>query len=197
MKQNENVMKTSKLITVAMLVAGVVTTTWADVPSRFAVVKRGEGVFKLIYTGAAAQTIVTVKNRFGEIVFTERINSSKGFILPLNFTRLQPGSYLVEVTSGNEKYTEVIHYGVPRENQMAATVVAHVTRLADSRYLCSVKTNGAEPVTLYIQNEAGETLQQHQIQEAEAALVVSLKQFNGRPVFVLQDASGNAVTIRK
>jgi hypothetical protein len=189
-------MKTSKLITVAMLVAGVVTTTWADVPSRFAVVKRGEGVFKLIYTGAAAQTIVTVKNRFGEIVFTERINSSKGFILPLNFTRLQPGSYLVEVTSGNEKYTEVIHYGVPRENQMAATVVAHVTRLADSRYLCSVKTNGV-PVTLYIQNEAGETLQQHQIQEAEAALVVSLKQFNGRPVFVLQDASGNAVTIRK
>ncbi len=188
-------MKMRMLITVTMLVAGVVTTALADTPARFAVVKRGESVYKLIYTGAAAEAIIAVKNRFDEVVFSERINSSNGFMLPLNFSGLQPGRYTVEVTSGKEKFTGVIEHGAAGSEANNKPFAAHVTRLKDARYLCSVRANA--PVTLFVQNAQGETLATHSFTQSEGALVISLKKFSGRPIFVLQDVNGQTVTIQK
>ncbi len=186
-------MKARFWITVTMLVAGVVTTALADEPARFAVVKRCEGVYKVIYTGTASQTIITVKNRFGETVFTERINSAKGFILPLNFSKLTPGLYTVEVNAGGERYVEEVYHGVTGTSN--TPLVAHVARIAASRYLLSVKSGA--PVTLYVQNAQGETMAAHNFTTTESAWVISLKDFAGRPVFVVQDENGQTVTIEK
>lgn len=187
-----------RLIAVAMLVAGVVTTSLADEPAKLkmAIVKRSEHVYKVIYSGDAAETILTLKNHFGELVYFTHINSARGFILPLNFTNMQPGRYTIEVVSGRERFSETISYGGTVDKN-TIPFIAHVSRLGANRYLCSVKSDGHLPVTLNVQDANGETLAQHRIDQAETAFVISLKNFSGKPIFVLNDATGHSVTIKK
>lgn len=61
-------MKMRMMIAVAMLVAGVVTETVAEEPAKLAVVKRSEYTYKVIYSGDAAETILTIRDHFGEVV---------------------------------------------------------------------------------------------------------------------------------
>lgn len=187
-------MKVRMMFAVAMLVAGVVTETLADGPAKLAIVKRSAHVYKVIYSGDAAETMLTVKNRFGEVVFSERINSARGFILPLNFARLQPGRYTIELVSGKEKFSETVVIG---RNAVNSPFTAHIAQIGDDRYLCSVRTTTELPVTLSVQNENGETWAEHRISQGETAFVVTLKNFSGKPVFILSDAEGHVVTIRK
>ncbi|MCS6974748.1 MAG: hypothetical protein NZM13_09710 [Cyclobacteriaceae bacterium] len=189
-------MKARKLMLVAVLVAGAVSGLWADTPVRMAIVKRGEGVYKVIYSGDASESTITIKNRFGEVVFSERINSAKGFILPLNFSRLQPGVYTVEVVSGRERFTDEIFHGEETKSP-EAPFIAHITRLSANRYLCSVKATAHLPLKLTVLSESGEAFAVHPVTEAETAFVISLQNFTGRPVFVLENSYGQSVTIRK
>ncbi len=189
-------MKMRMMITVAMLVAGVVAETLADDPAKVAVVKRNDHTYKVIYTGDAAETILTVKDHFGEVVFSDRINSARGFILPLNFSSLKPGSYTIEVLAGREKFSETIVLGRLR-NPGSTPLTAHVAHLGKNRYLCSVKSENQLPVTLSVQDVNGEVYAEYNFMQPETAFIVSLKNFFNRPVFVFSSDGGYSVAIRK
>lgn len=189
-------MKMRMMMTVAMLVAGVVTETVAEEPAKLAVVKRSEHTYKVIYSGDAAETILTIKDQFGEVVFSDRINSARGFILPLNFSSLKPGTYTIEVVAGREKFSETIVLGRLR-NPGSLPLTAHVAYLGKNRYLCSVKAEDQLPVTLSVQDANGEVYAEYRVEQPETAFVVSLKNFFTRPVFVFANEGGYSVAIRK
>lgn len=187
-------MKTKYMVALAALILSVVMVR-ADNPSRLKVLPRGNAVFKVIYTGDG-EVLITIKNRFDEVVFEEYMKSRDGFILPLNLSRMSPGRYIIEVWDGREKYSQVVYTNVSSKTHEGVPFSVHVSRLSSSRYLFSLKNNSNPPASLRVENASGELLAEYTFTEPEVAMVISLREFSGRPVFVVRNAA-YSVVIRK
>ena len=108
-------MNTKSLYVAALIVmAGAVTAVGKDEPRNagLAVVPvKGSEVFRVIYKGESASKVkLNIYNSSSQVIFSETVNSTGGFIRPLNFSGLQFGEYTIELTDASGKKSEKVNY---------------------------------------------------------------------------------------
>ncbi|QOI98705.1 MAG: hypothetical protein HRU69_14980 [Flammeovirgaceae bacterium] len=184
-------------IVAAVAVASVASAT--DLVNRqFAVVERGNGIFKVIYEGKQlADVQMTIINRYGEVVLTKVFRKTNGFILPVNFNGMKEGDYTIKLESASGKYSKTIQYKVNRARSNEAPVV-HVTRLGTAnRYLLSIQGNSPEKLDIRVLDKAMNTLYHDSRVIGYAGIVFNLKDLIGSPIFKITTASGEQVLVKK
>lgn len=191
-------MKTKSLYFAALLVIGAaVTAIGKDEPSSagMAVVSvKGSEVVKVIYKGESAGKVkLNVYNAASQIVFSDTRNSVDGFILPLNFSRLQFGVYTFELTDATGTKTEKINY------QPAGSVSnVHISKIGnDGKFLLSVAKKGNEDINVKIFDGFNNLVHNSSKQvSGDFAQLFSIKNFSGSCTFEVTNSAGETTIVR-
>jgi hypothetical protein len=147
-------MKTHVLLIAALMTisAGINAVAKEDPRNvRLAVVPvKGSEVFKVIYKGETTSKVrLNIYNSSSQIVFSETLTGTDGFIRPLNFSGLKAGVYTVELIEGSTKKTEKITY-IPASSQVSKKAV-HVSKVNDEgKFLVSIGNAGKETIVVRI-----------------------------------------------
>ena len=119
---------------------------------RLAVVPvKGSEVFKVIYKGdAPAKVRINIYNSSSQIVFSETLSGTDGFIRPLNFSGLKAGEYTIELVEGTNKRSEKITYAPA--GSVVSNKIVRITKLneTEGRFLVSIGNAGTEAITVRI-----------------------------------------------
>jgi hypothetical protein len=175
-------MKTKSLFIAALvMISASVTALGKDEPRNtgLAVVSvKGSEIFKIIYRSENAGKVkLTIYDAKSKLIFTETLNGTDGFILPLNFSQLLAGEYTVELIDGSGKRVEKINYKPSRSE-----VQAHIARLPkeDGKFLVSVVNAHNDMIQVKIYDERGNLLHAETRQvENEFAQVYAVQNVNG------------------
>jgi hypothetical protein len=193
-------MKTKSILLAAFFVMSlVVAAIGKDEPTKagLAVVStKGADVFKVIYKSETPSKVkLNLYNAESSIVYSETIESTEGFILPLNFKGLALGEYTLEVVDAAGKRTEKITYGVvtSRDNIRVAKIYAS----ADNKFLVAIQNPASEQVTVRI-FDAFNNLVHSEVKQVSGnfAQVYNVKNLKGSFTFEVSDASGNVKTVQ-
>ncbi|HEY9008589.1 hypothetical protein [Ohtaekwangia sp.] len=193
-------MKTRSLFIAALVVvSATVAALGKEEPSNkgLAVVPvKGAEVFKVIYKAENAGKIkLNIYNTNSEIVFTETINGTDGFICPLNFSGLQAGEYTIELIDATGKRTEKINY----KPVDASAKNVHISKVAneDGKFLVSVSATGAEQINVKIYDAANNLVHsENKSIEGNFAQLYTVKNVSGSLTFEVTDKAGNTKTVR-
>jgi hypothetical protein len=190
-------MKTKSIYLVAFLLMSAVATFGNNLPkAEVAVVpSKGSEVFKVIYKAEAANKVkVNLYNSKSELIFSEIMGTTAGFILPLNFTKLNFGEYKLELIDATGKRTENISY------QPAKTVQnIRISKLGTSndKFLVSVMSATNEKVTVRIFDHFNNLLHNEVTSVSGAfAQVYTVKNLSGTCTFEVSDAEGRIKTVQ-
>jgi hypothetical protein len=192
-----NTMKTKSIYLAALFVMGVVVTTLgSDEPRKagLAVVQmKGSETFRVIYKSENTNKVkLNIYNLNSELIFSEVINESNGFILPLNFKGLAFGEYTLEVIDALGKKIERISY--------QPSPVSNNIRIAkllnnENKFLVSVVNPGTEKITVKIFDTYNNLVHNEILNvEGNFAQVYSFKNLVGACKFEVSDATGNVKT---
>jgi hypothetical protein len=125
--------------------------------ARLAVVPvKGSEVFKVIYKNeSSARVRLNLYNASSELVFSEIISTTDGFIRPLNFAGLRAGEYTLEIIEGSKKKVEKISFAPLRQVSEKAVVAkknVHVSKVnGEGKFLVAIASSAVdERVTLKI-----------------------------------------------
>jgi len=191
-------MNTKSLYLAALIVmAGAVTAVGKDEPRNagLAVVPvKGSEVFRVIYKGETTSRVkLNVYNSSSQVIFSETVNSTGGFIRPLNFSGLQFGEYTIELTDASGKKSEKVNYQPVKSGSQV-----HVSKLAEAngRYLLSVAQHNGEPITVSIYDGANNLLfSDTRTDASDFAKLYNLKNVDGAVTFEISNSSGRIKTI--
>jgi hypothetical protein len=199
MKQiNMNSMKTKSIYLAAFFVMGVIVTTLgSDEPRKAGLVVvpvKGSETFRVIYTAENTNKVkLNLYNLKSELMFSEVINESNGFILPLNFSGVAYGEYTLEVIDASGKKIERISY----QPSVAALNNIRIAKISgnEDKFLVSVATPGSEKITVRI-FDTNNNLVHNQIMNVEGnfAQVYFIKNLAGACKFEVSDNTGNTKT---
>ena len=194
-----NTMKTKSIYLAALFVMGVIVTTFgSDEPRKAGLVvvpMKGSETFRVIYKSENTNKVkLNIYNLNSELIFSEVINESNGFILPLNFKGLAFGEYTLEVIDALGKKIERISY-------QPSTSASHI-RIAkissnEDKFLVSVVNPGTEKITVKI-FDTYNNLVHNEIMNVEGnfAQVYSVKNLGGACKFEVSDTTGNVKTVQ-
>lgn len=190
-------MKTKSIYLVAFLLMSVVATFGNDEPKKsgLAVLPvKGSEVFKVIYTNEIANKVkVNLYNANSQIVFSESINNTDGFILPLNFSRLNFGEYKLELIDANGKRVESIVY-----QQAKSIDNIRISKIynAEGKFLVAVANPKNEKVTVKIFDNFNNLLHTEvRSVSGDFAQVYNVKNLTGTCTFEVSDNSGRVKTV--
>ncbi|MCK6617552.1 MAG: hypothetical protein L6Q51_07895 [Cyclobacteriaceae bacterium] len=191
-------MKARLFFIVASLVIASVASANDLVNRQFAVVERGNGIFKVIYEGdQLADVQMNIINRYGEIVLTKVFRKTNGFILPVNFNGMKEGDYTIKLESASGKFSKTIQYRVS-QTISKATPVVHVTKLNTANlYLLSIQGDSPERLDIRVLDNALNMLYHESRVIDQAGIVFNLKDLTGAPIFKITTASGEQVLVKK
>jgi hypothetical protein len=145
-----NVLLIAALITISAGINAVAKEDPRNVGLAVVPVK-GSEVFKVIYKGETTSKVrINIYNSDAQIIFSEVVSGTDGFIRPLNFGGLKAGEYTVELVEGATKKTEKILY-VPVKAAGSAKNV-HIARIneLEGKFLVSIQNAGKEAITVKI-----------------------------------------------
>lgn len=193
-------MKTKSLYVAALMtLAAAFTAVGKDEPAALglAVVPvKGSEVFRVIYKSENSSKVkLSVYNAASEVVFTENIGNTGGFIRPLNFSGLAFGEYTIELADGSGKKTEKISYQPAAAVKSTANV--HVAKLAQpDKFLLSVTNGNSETITVKIFDEANNLLHTSSKEvTGDYAQLFSVKELQG-VTFEISNSAGELKTLR-
>src|SRR3990170_1372206 len=200
MKQIDmNTMKTKSIYLAALFVMGVIVTTFgSDEPRKAGLVvvpMKGSETFRVIYKSENTNKVkLNIYNLNSKLIFSEVINESNGFILPLNFKGLAFGEYTLEVIDALGKKIERISYQPsPVSNNIR---IAKLSSNED-KFLVSVVNPGTKKITVKI-FDTYNNLVHNEIMNVEGnfAQVYSVKNLGGACKFEVSDTTGNVKTVQ-
>ena len=190
-------MKTKSINLLAVLLMSAVVAFGNDEPKKagFAVLHgKGSEVFKVIYKNETTGKVkVNVYNAKAEVVHSELLNNTSGFILPLNFGKIGFGEYTVELIDANGKQVEKFVYEpTPIENIRIAKLGN-----AEGKFLVSVVNAKSEKVTVRIFDNYNNLLHNEvKSVSGDFAQVYTVKNLNGACTFVVTDNAGRVKTVQ-
>lgn len=156
---------------------------------------KGAEVFKVIYKGENPGKVkLNVYNTQSELVFSETISGTDGFIRPLNFTGLTPGEYTIELIDALGKKTEKVSY-----RQAAAKRNVHISKLVgeEGKFLVAVAGSGAEVINVSIYDSANNLVHsENKTVNGDFAQLYSVKNISGALTFEVTDKDGNTKVVR-
>jgi len=190
-------MRTKSIYLVAFLLMGAVAAFGNDDPtSGFAVLSaKGKDVFRVIYETETANDVkVKLFNANDDIIYSASIKETKGFILPLNLSKLNFGEYRLELTDANGKHIEKIAY----QNAKAVDNI-RVSRLttAEDKFMVSVMSAKSETVTVKIFDSYYNLLHTEvKSVSGDFAQVYNVKNLTGACTFEVSDDAGRVKTVQ-
>jgi hypothetical protein len=158
---------------------------------------KGSEVFKVIYKGETSSKVrINVYNSSSQIVFSEVLSGTDGFIRPLNFAGLKAGEYTIELVEGANKKSEKIIYSPA--GSVTSNKFIRVTKLNESegRFLVAVGNAGTEAITVRILDRNSNLLYTETREvSGDFAQVYRVKDSEGVS-FEISDATGLTKTSR-
>lgn len=192
-------MKTKSISIAAFFVMSLaIAAIGKDEPTKagLAVVSvKSADVFKVIYKSETASKVkLNIYDAKSSLVFSETIDNTEGFILPLNFKGLESGEYTLEVIDASGKRVEKLVYGLTEQRDNI-----RVAKLAETtdKFLVAVQNPANETVTVRIFDSAN-NLVHNEVKEVSGnfAQVYNVKNLKGSFTFEVSDASGNVKTVQ-
>jgi hypothetical protein len=127
------------------------------------------------------------------VVFSETVNSTGGFIRPLNFSGLQFGEYTIELTDAFGKKSEKVNY-----QPVISGSQVHVSKLKEDegKFLLSVAHHEGDPITVRIFDGANRMIFSDTRNEAgDFAKLFNLKNVAGSVTFEISTSAGRIKTV--
>jgi hypothetical protein len=185
-------MKKIMVVAVSVLMSTFAFAKGADEPtpaSSVAVMSSGSNLFKVFYkSGKSNNVSLSIRNENNEIVFSEKLKKTDGFMRPYNFQNLPEGQYTIEVQDENGIQTEKINYGIVK---IEKTVNITNVPSEDGRYLLTGFSRGADKITIRIYDAEGKTTYDETLQvDGEFAQLYNLKSLSRAFTIEVSDASG-------
>ena len=191
-------MKTKSIYLVAFLLLSTIATFGNDEPKNTGVAVlpvKGADVFKVVYKTETANNVrVKLYNSKSEVILSEVISHTNGFILPLNFVNLSTGEYKLELIDANGSRTEKIVYqqAKPTDNIRVARIAT-----AQDKFLVSVMSAKNEKVTVRIFDNYNNLLH-NEVKSVTGnfAQVYTVKNLTGACTFEISDDAGRVKTVQ-
>ncbi|HEY3403866.1 MAG TPA: hypothetical protein VGK59_10795 [Ohtaekwangia sp.] len=155
---------------------------------------KGSEVFKVIYKGEAYGRVkLNVYNTESQLVFSETISGTDGFIRPLNFAGLTAGEYTIETIDASGKKSEKVTYN------KAAKKNVHISKLAgeEGKFLVAVAGAGSDVVNVNIYDAANNLVHsESRTVNGDFAQLYTVKNVTGALTFEVSGASGETKVVR-
>ncbi len=201
-------MKAKSILAAALVLISSVTFANGSDDSKLVVIRVQEsGIFKVIFEGENhVKATVNVLDKTGNLVYSKDIKGENGFILPMNFSGLRPGEYTIEVTDGDNTWTQLVHYARYSEKKSSVRVEknssiqnVHISKLKDDgKYLLSIVRTGNDVITISVFNANDELLHTETRKAAgDLAVIYKVKELSGMSKFQITDRFGYSAVIRK
>jgi hypothetical protein len=190
-------MRTKSIYLVAFLLMGAVATFGNDGPTSGVAVlsAKGKDVFRVIYKTETANNVkIKLYNAKDEMIHSESISNTKGFILPLNLGNLSFGEYRLELTDANGKTIEKIVY---QDNKPVDNIRVARLATAEGKFMVSVVSANNEQVTVKI-FDSFNNLVHNEVKtvSGDFAQVYNVKNLTGECTFEVSDDAGRVKTVR-
>lgn len=110
--------------------------------------KKNESTFNLTYKAEKASNVtISIVNGDGQIIFSETLKNTDGFMRPYDFSEMGKGIYTIEITDAYGEHTSLIDFRtIESEKQINVKKIAG----DESRYLLTASGNGLEAITVNI-----------------------------------------------
>lgn len=152
-------MKTKSFMLAALVVFSALTTLANNDPNNTGlfVISGKSGVYKLIYEGEKPSSLtLTIFNNQGKVVYNETVRNLKGFIRPVNFKGMEPGTYTIQVKNGNQKMETVVEY-VLESTKLEGS--SKKTEESSKKTSVSSKAVDTKKFAIMVANEGEETIE--------------------------------------
>jgi hypothetical protein len=153
----------------------------------------GSKLVKVFYKAQQFGNVkVSIVNDQHEVVFTEKVKKTDGFMRPYNFEGLKEGEYTVKIEDASGKYSEKVNY--------AGGSIKTLIRFAkltgeQGRYVMTGRAYREERITVRFYNSAHQVVfeQRHKV-EGEFGEVYNLKNVPGAFSVEIFDSQGLLTT---
>lgn len=183
-------MKTKTLIALIVAASSLSLAFGNDNPQIAVVSLRGSAVFKVIYKGNTAGKVkLNIFDQAGRIIHSASIPGLNGFICPLNFKGLDPGTYTIELIDNLGSHRENVVY--TPVNQMK---VVHVSKLRGQagKFLLAVARAHEETITIRIYEDGDKLVySESKNVNGDFAEILKLEKPDRHYLFEISDTDGN------
>lgn len=178
----------------------ITSTAFAKTPdgpaSGISVLRKGELV-KLLYKGEKYTDVkVYILNQDNEVIFTEKIKDTDGFIRPYNFSKLPEGNYSFELVD-NMGRRAIEHVNYKLESRKRAMHVVRVGGTTD-KFVLSVPNSGQSRLSINIYDDKGRVMHtENEKISGDFARVYNIKDHAGKVTFEVIDNKGKRNSFTK
>lgn len=193
-------MKTKLFLAALIVLVG--TSAFASGPGspRLVVIgQKNPGIFKVIYeSGITSNVKMTILDKNEAVVFAETTKNVEGFIRSVNFTRMEPGEYTIEIADKAGKQIQKVVYAAETDIVTAPAKNVRIAKIAsDGKYLLTVTNSGINQVKVRIFDGANNLVHNESTTvNGDFGLVYNLKDVDGVPTFEVTDKTGSVSTIK-
>jgi hypothetical protein len=154
----------------------------------------GSSLVKVFYKAEQPGSVkVSILDENKELIFSETMRRSSGFLRPYNFGGLPAGRYTIQIEDKDGKRSELIDYSAGKIDKSISIV-----KLTDpGKYLLSVNSKASDRISVNIYNEQNELIHS-QIKDIENSFaeVLNLKNINHFTIEVT-DSNGLLKSMKK
>ena len=191
-------MKTKSIVLAAFLLMTAVATFGSDEPKKAGVAVvpiKGAELVKVIYKSETAGKVqVKVYDGKNGVIYSAGFNDTKGFILPLNLSKVGYGEYTFEITDATGKRSEKLVYQAakPVDNIRISKLDA-----GEGKFLVAVTGPKNETITVRIFDNFNNLLHNEvKSVNGDFAQVYTVKNLNGKCTFEVSDNAGFIKTVQ-
>ena len=153
------------------------------------IMKKGK-TFHVFYKAAKLSDVkIFIRNERNDLVFTETIRKTDGFVRPYNFTQLEDGEYTVEVIDCTYRQVQKITHGMKPSDKLA-----HVVRVSptENKFLLTLPNKVHNIISVKIYGDKHQLVYEELLEITDdLAKLYNLNQINDNFSFEITDGEGN------
>ncbi len=188
--------KTLSFLAALLVITSATFAKTPDNPTSSISVRKYGATIKLLYKGTTQNDVkVLIINDDNQIVFTEKIRATDGFIRPYNFSNLPQGNYSFALIDSKGRQTEQVDYRIERPRKLM-----HVARVSGTtdKFVLSVPNQGPEKLFVTIYDDMNRVLYSGKENiTGDFARIYNLKDHEGKVTFEISDSKGNTNALTK
>lgn len=188
--------KTLSFLAALLVITSVTFAKTPDNPASGISVLKNGATIKLLYKGTEQNDVkVLILNEDNQIVFTEKIRATDGFIRPYNFSQLPYGNYSFALIDNNGRQTEQVEYRTEPTRKLM-----HVVRISGTtgKFVLSVPNQGAGKLFVTIYDDMSRVLYSGKENiTGDFARIYNLKDHTGKVTFEVSDSKGKTNSLTR
>ena len=187
--------KTFSILVLLITISSVGFARRLDNPALGMAVLQNGSTMKLLYRAEQFSDVkILILNERSEVVLSEKLKNTDGFLRPYNFSELPAGEYSFVVTDAAGSQTEKISYREKSKTERIAKLMPVAGN--DKKLLLSVPNKQPDTITITILDEVDNILySEEETISDDFAKVYNLESFEGKITFRVVDRKGNTASL--